>query len=236
MPRWRRCGAPRETIAFNKARRPADPTRPRAFFPDLAGFRDSAAASVRDDARVPLDEFLPDSDANEVHSTRIAASPEDVTAAARTLTARDVPLMSVLMAMRRLPARVARRRGPPARASGDRPLLDGFTRAGFFVLAEQPDELILGVVGRFWTLDSGIEEVAPSDFVTFAKPGFAKAVLGFHVREVAGGTVLTTETRIQGTDEEARRKFRRYWRVVMPGSALIRRAWLRAIRKRAERG
>ena len=189
---------------------------------------------MRDDARVPLDEFLPEYDANEVHSTRIAATPGDVAAAARTLTARDVPLMTGLMAMRRLPARLARRRKPPGRASGDLPLLDGFTRAGFFVLAERPDELIFGVVGRFWTLDSGIQKLAPSDFVTFAEPGFAKAVLGFYVREVSGGTVLTTETRIQGTDEAARRKFRRYWRVVMPGSALIRRAWLRAIRKRAE--
>ena len=59
--------------------------------------------------------------------------------------------------------------------------------------------------------------------------------MNFHVRAVDGGTLLTTETRIKGTDEEARRRFRRYWRVVMPGSALIRRAWLRAIRRRAER-
>jgi len=191
---------------------------------------------VRDDVRMPLDEFLPDYDANEVHSTRIAAPTADVIAAARSLTARDVPLMTGLMAMRRLPARLARRSKHPRRRSPETPLLDGFTRAGFFVLAERPDELVLGVVGRFWNLDSGVEEIAPSDFVTFAEPGFAKAVINFHVREVAGGTVLTTETRIKGTDEAARRKFLRYWRIVMPGSALIRRAWLRAIRKRAERG
>ena len=191
---------------------------------------------MRDDVRVPLDEFLPDYDANEVHSTRIAAPQADVIAAARALTARDVPLMTGLMAVRRLPVRVARRSKRSRRSSPDVPLLEGFTRAGFFVLADRPDELIVGVVGRFWTLDSGIEKIAPSDFVTFAKPGFAKAVINFHVREVDGRTVLTTETRIKGTDEAARRKFRRYWRVVMPGSALIRRAWLRAIRKRAEHG
>ena len=34
---------------------------------------------------------------------------------------------------------------------------------------------------------------------------------------------------------EARRSFRRYWRVIYPGSAAIRLAWLRAIRRRAER-
>ena len=49
-----------------------------------------------------------------------------------------------------------------------------------------------------------------------------------------GGTLLTTETRIQATDDQARRSFRRYWRVIYPGSAAIRRAWLRAIRRRAE--
>lgn len=31
------------------------------------------------------------------------------------------------------------------------------------------------------------------------------------------------------------RSFRRYWRLIYPGSAAIRMAWLRAIRRRAER-
>ncbi|MCA1563325.1 MAG: hypothetical protein LC804_24755 [Acidobacteria bacterium] len=44
---------------------------------------------------------------------------------------------------------------------------------------------------------------------------------------------LSTETRIWATDESARRRFGMYWRVIYPGSALIRRMWLRAIRKRA---
>src|SRR5919109_559028 len=38
MPCWRRCGAPRGTIAFNKARRPAGPAPPAAFFPLVAWF------------------------------------------------------------------------------------------------------------------------------------------------------------------------------------------------------
>ena len=60
--------------------------------------------------------------------------------------------------------------------------------------------------------------------------------MNFHAQAVDGGTILSTETRVKRTDAEARRTFRRYWRIVMPGSALIRRAWLRAMRKRAERG
>jgi hypothetical protein len=172
----------------------------------------------------------------------VAAPPERVLAAARALPPSDVPLLVALMAARTLPAKVVRLLRPAAvapagipRQALDAPLLDGFTRAGFFVLADRPDELVLGVVGRFWTLDGGIRRIAADDFVTFGEPGYAKAVFNFHVREVAGGTVLSTETRIQGTDERARRSFRCYWRVVMPGSAAIRRAWLRAIRTRAER-
>jgi hypothetical protein len=185
---------------------------------------------------VPLDDFLPEYDVNEIHSARVAASPAETLAAARALTPREVPLTGVLMALRRLPATVLGRSGESARRAPDAPILDQMTRGGFTLLAEHPDELVLGVVGRFWTLNGGIRRIDRDEFVTFDEPGFAKAVVNFHVESVAGRTVLTTETRIMGTSEEAGRKFRRYWRIVMPGSALIRRAWLRAIRKRAERG
>jgi hypothetical protein len=185
---------------------------------------------------MPLDEFLPDYHANEVHSTRVAAPPERVLAAVRELTSRDVPVLVVLMALRRVPAALLRRRPLRVRRNLERPIVDQFTRGGFVVLADRPDELVVGAVGRFWTSDGGVAGIEGDDFVAFDAPGFAKAVMNFEARAVDGGTLLTTETRILGTDEVARRRFLRYWRVVMPGSALIRRAWLRAIRRRAERG
>jgi hypothetical protein len=46
--------------------------------------------------------------------------------------------------------------------------------------------------------------------------------------------VVTTETRVFTTDPWSRRKFGEYWRMIYPGSALIRRMWLQAIKKRAE--
>jgi hypothetical protein len=36
-------------------------------------------------------------------------------------------------------------------------------------------------------------------------------------------------------DAAARRAFAHYWLVVRPGSGAVRRSWLRAIRRRAER-
>ena len=60
--------------------------------------------------------------------------------------------------------------------------------------------------------------------------------MDFHVQPTPGGCLLSTETRIKATDGDARRSFGRYWRIIHPGSALIRRVWLRAVRRRAERG
>ena len=177
-----------------------------------------------------LDEFLPRYDFNEVHSTAVGASPAAVMDAIRSLTAADVPVLVVLMAIRSLPVLLSRRR-PPVRG----PLLDGFVRSGFVTLREAPDELVLGGVGRFWEPSGGLRRVDAAEFEDFAEPGYAKAAFEFRLERDAGSTRVTTETRIAATDERARRSFARYWRVVHPGSALIRIAWLRAIRKRAER-
>jgi hypothetical protein len=43
------------------------------------------------------------------------------------------------------------------------------------------------------------------------------------------------ETRIFTRDAVARRRFRRYWLVIRPGSGLVRRLLLRSIRTEAER-
>lgn len=178
---------------------------------------------------MPLDEFLPHFQFSERHSTEVAAPPDRTLRAARELGAREVPLTGILMALRRLPARKL-----PRPSSG--PVLDQMERGGFVLLAERRDEVVLGIVGRFWELSSGMRPVTAAEFVPFAEPGYAKAVIDFRVEPAGSGCLLTTETRIEGTDEDARRTFGRYWRVVHPGSALIRREWLRAIRRRAEQG
>jgi hypothetical protein len=39
---------------------------------------------------------------------------------------------------------------------------------------------------------------------------------------------------VAASDARAERRFAAYWRVIYPGSAWIRRMWLRAIKARAE--
>lgn len=180
---------------------------------------------------MPLDEFLPDYDVNEIHSTRVAAPPDAVMAAVRSLNADEVPVLVALMALRSLPALLRGRRRRPRRGT----IIDGFLRGGFVTLAERPHELVVGAVGRFWRVSAEVRRVSAGDFAAFREPGYAKAAFNMHARSApGGGTLLTTETRIEATDDNARRSFRRYWLLIYPGSAAIRRAWLRAIRRRAE--
>ena len=174
-----------------------------------------------------LDEFLPAYDVHEVHSTAIAASPDAVIEAIRELTAREVPLLVVLMALRSGPRM--------RRLSLERRILTQFERAGFVSLREGPDALVYGGVGRFWRASGGLRRIDPFEFRAFDEPGYAKAAFSFELERRGARTLLTTETRVLATDERSRRSFRRYWRVIHPGSAAIRIAWLRAIRRRAER-
>lgn len=184
-------------------------------------------------ARSLLDGVQPEYDFNEVHETVVRASPERTFAALRSVRPLDLPLTTVLMGIRGLASALSRRF-----VVGDlrKPVLDRLSN-GFTLLRETDREVVYGIVGRFWELrTSAPQEVADAPaYAAFDRPGFAKAAWNFRARQVGGSTRLSTETRIQATDAESRRRFGRYWRVVMPGSALIRREMLWAIRRRAER-
>ena len=184
-----------------------------------------------------LDELLPRFDVNEVHEARLAAPPEAAWAAVQAVTPQEIPLLGPLMAIRSLPARLRGGRAPDARTAR-LPILDAMQRQGFTLLGERPgEEGVLGIVGRFWSFDA-MSTLRPiggaGDFVAFAEPGYAKAAMDLRVLPDGDGSRVTTETRIAGTDDDATRKFKRYWLVVGTGSALIRRSWLGAIRRRAE--
>jgi len=178
-----------------------------------------------------LDEWLPAWQFNEVHSIRIAASPEEVFAATKAVTPVEMPLFQILTWIRR-----GGRGGADQilNAPARRPVLETATRTGFMTLAEDPArEIVVGL-----PICAGTREplpATPAAFRTLAAPGFAKAAMAFRVESEEGRCRLETETRVFATDARAVRRFAAYWRVIYPGSALIRREWLRAIRRRAER-
>jgi hypothetical protein len=176
-----------------------------------------------------IDDFLPDWDESERHDTLVAAPPARVEEALRELTAHDLPLTRVLFAIRGALS--------PQRPDHAVPFLDSLLAAGFVTLAEVPGaELVLGVAGRPWALRANSLDAlgGPDDFRAYDRPNAIRAAMNFALETEGACTRLVTETRVQATDSAARRAFRRYWRIVMPGSALIRREALRAVRRRSE--
>lgn len=165
------------------------------------------------------------------HARWIAAPPALVYSALGTTDLSRSPLVRLLLAIRTL----RRPKGPLT--------LDSLTRAGFMVVGERPgEEIVLGVVGKFWK-PSG--ERRPADRAQFRRGAPEGEVLVAWSFEVAKSeersakrenTLLATETRITCGDPATLRTFRRYWRLVHPGSALIRRAMLRAVAREAVLG
>ena len=189
-----------------------------------------------------LDEVLPDYDAKKRHAIAIAAPAHRVYAELLRYDFAGSRVTSVLMALRGYGALRARAAGEPPGSLSAR-----LERFGFTLLAEEPgEELVFGLVGRFWRPDGDLQRVSAPEFASFREPGFAKAAWnlrvgsGLHLPHGGSGLhlphcELSTETRVQCLGDEARRKFLRYWRLVEPFSGLIRTSMLRGVRRAATR-
>lgn len=178
-----------------------------------------------------LDEFVPVFQFVERHSIIIPASPVRIYEAVCLVTAREIRLFRTLTWLRRFG-----RSGPESilNAPPDVPVVDVALRTMFILLADdKPRELLFGAVVVSPRHMRSTTKLTASQFKTLEEPGYAKAGMNFQIVAGTNGCTLSTETRVWATDESARRRFGMYWRVIYPGSALIRRMWLRAIRKRA---
>ena len=112
-------------------------------------------------------------------------------------------------------------------------LIEAAIKGGFLRLAEDsPRELVIGAVVAAPPGMRGT--VTPAVFQRPLPPGFALATMNFLVMaDGPNASIVSTETRVFANSARARRQFAMYWRVIYPGSAIIRRMWLRAIQRRA---
>ncbi|HEX2030403.1 MAG TPA: hypothetical protein VHL78_03240 [Actinomycetota bacterium] len=171
-----------------------------------------------------LDEILPEFDFRSRHARRVEAPPDWVAQALEYV--RPGRAASLLLRLRglRLPA------------GSIRELLTGL---GFAVLAERPGtEIVLGTTGRFWRLREETAIERPADvqaFRAFDRPGWAQGAMSFRIEPLGdGSTLLTTETRVRGVDEAARRRFAVYWSLIGVFSGWLRQDLLRRIARIAE--
>jgi hypothetical protein len=177
-----------------------------------------------------LDRFAPVWQFRERHSIGMAASPARAFEAIKRVTADEIFLFRTLTWLRR-----GGRRLPPGilNAGGRDPLIDVALGGGFVRLADDgPRELVIGTV--VIAPPGATDSLAPPFFERPLPSGFALTTMNFLVTpNGSNGSLVSTETRVFASSPAARRRFAAYWRVIYPGSSIIRSMWLRAIRRRA---
>lgn len=186
---------------------------------------------------VLLDDYFPAYDARERHEIAIAAPPDVVYGAIRTADLGGHLVTRTLLAIRAAPLWWQRGRWRISSRPRARPLtLAHFEARGFVVLADRPpEEILVGLQGRFWAPSGGLEFLDAAAMRETIPAGRARAGWNFVTAPRPGGrTRLSTETRVICADVATRRRFLWYWCVIRPGSGLIRRAMLASIKRAAE--
>jgi hypothetical protein len=180
-----------------------------------------------------LDEWMLKWQFDEQHSIHVDASPEKVFEAIHAVRADEIFLFRTLISIRR-----CCRPGPESimNAPENKPLLDVATQTTFIYLADEaPREIVVGTV---ISAPRGIHapaKLTPEIFRKTLPPGVVLATMNYLVTpDSGGGSTVSTVTRVYGNDAASVRRFAVYWRIIHPGSDIIRRTWLRAIKRRAE--
>jgi hypothetical protein len=195
----------------------------------LLPYRNQEAAS----RGTKLDEWMPRWQVGERHVLKIAATPAKVFAAIHEVRADEILLFRTLTAIRRCggtgPESIL---NPPE----EKPLLDVATQTTFILLDDMaPRELVMGTVIAAPRAVRQSGRLEPDLFRKTLPSGVVLATMNFLVTPSEdGGSTVTTETRVFANSPAAVRRFGIYWRLIHPGSDLIRRMWLRAIALRAK--
>lgn len=179
-----------------------------------------------------IDSFAPNPDAVETHSIAISASKDTVYSALWTADLGGSLIIQLLLGLRALPELVLH--GGRGLRRDRKITLQTVIDSGFGLLANERDEIVLGVTGKFWRPIGNLSPFKREDFDRPVPPGRARAVWNFSIKESnTGQTILSTETRVVCGDADSRRKFCRYWFFVGPFSGLIRLLMLRAVKRAA---
>jgi hypothetical protein len=178
-----------------------------------------------------IERFIPHPEQGGRHETLVRAPAELVFELAWNADMQEHPVARAIFWLREKLLRAT----PTPRAA--RRLVAETTALGWGMLAHRPGrELVMGAVTRPWEANVGFRAIPAEQFAAFTEPGMVKIVWTLEAEPVEPAlTRFRTETRVQPTDEEARSKFRRYWRFFGIGIVLIRLLLLPRLRREAER-
>jgi len=178
-----------------------------------------------------LDRLIPLPRILETDHVDLAAPPGRVWELVRHGNLGRSPLIRALFAVRALPGRITGRDTEPTRLRLD-DLTSSSERPGFQILDDDgPREVAVGAIGQVWHLEIPFRHVADAAaFAAFSDPGWVK--VAWAIRVVPRGqrdTRVELEVRVDATDDESWRKFRRYFLLIGPGSHFIRRTLLASL-------
>lgn len=173
-----------------------------------------------------LDDAMPEYQFNERHSSRIHAQPDRVMQAVRESTFGDMKSLATLVRVRAAALRIR----DTGNSLQDRRILDAFSESGFLTGGNEHEVVMFGVAVRPRPQIQTMQE-----FTNYRGQGGVKMAFNLKVQDAGGGwSTISTETRVLALDEATRQGMGRYWRLIVPGSGLLRLQWLDGIRKRAE--
>ncbi len=181
-----------------------------------------------------IEQIMPAWDVRERHEIMVNAPAAFVFDSAQRVKLRDSPLVRGIMFARTLPSLLSRR---AVERPLDRSLLEETLSLGWQAIGSHPGrEIVMAAVTEPWKGTVTFHGMPRDAFLAFDQPGYAKIVWSLEsIGLEPAAAVFLTETRVLLTSEDARRRFRRYWRLVVPGVVLIRREMLRLVRRDAER-
>ena len=190
-----------------------------------------------------IDDFLPEYRFYEYHEVIVNAPADAVLRAMKDTAFSDIPAAVWLVKIRALASGRSLNSyletGKSIKSFFSQPILKILSRpgSGFLVLDDKiPYEYVGGMAGKPWSNDRPPVISGPDEFCAFNVPGSIRVAFNLNVTDLKNGTTrLSSETRIACTDKSARRIFSCYWRIIYPGSSIIRRVWLDAIADRAVR-
>lgn len=180
--------------------------------------------------RTRLDDIMPEYQFSERHRTRIHARTEQVLQAVRESTFGDMKSLAVLLKIRGAVLRTPYHDG--GALGQDKRILDAFAASGYLSGGGEHEIVMCGAVNvRAMRRPEvrTLEEVAD-----YREQGAIKIGFDFFVEEAGEGwSALTAETRVVALVDDSR-GMARYWRLIVPGSGLLRLQWLEGIKRRAE--
>ena len=179
------------------------------------------------DAAMPQYEFV------EHHHIRVHAPPQEAYSALQAVTPDELAAYPTLMKIRS--GAMGRRWSKPKGPSPAIIAVFSDPRSGYVLIERNEREMVFGGLGRVSSAEKPVLS-SPAAFASFNQSGCVKVAFNLKVDDSGNGwSTVSTETRLRGLDAGSRRGMAVYWRLIYPGSGMLRTMWLQAARARVEK-